>query len=73
MSQESFMKKHKQFSEKHNTILKKMGDNRVFRLQFQSDGPIIEDGCDNWYGYMLDKKSCIELSDMFKDLADFCK
>lgn len=58
--------------EKHINLLEKLSvDSRVLIVGKRDDnGFFISECCDGWHSHKLTKDECIELSEMFKELAD---
>ena len=56
---------------KHKELLKELVGNRIFWV-YHAGGPKfrIEECCDNYYSFTLTKKQCLELSEMFKEIAE---
>ena len=56
---------------KHKELLKELVDNRIFWV-YHADGYgfLIEECCDNYFSYELTKEQCLELSEMFKEIAE---
>lgn len=56
---------------KHKELLKELVDNGIFYV-YHVGGPrfIIEECCDNYFSFELTKEQCLELSEMFKEIAE---
>ena len=56
---------------KHKELLKELVDNRIFWV-YHADGYgfLIEECCDNYFRCELTKEQCLELSEMFKEIAE---
>ena len=61
--------------EKHINLLKRLSvDSRVLIVGKNDDnGFFIGECCDGWYSHKLTKDECIELSELFRELADETK
>lgn len=57
---------------KHRDIISKMEKERVFSIQrYQHNGRYnISEACDNWFNIDLSKEDCLQLAELFKDLAE---
>ena len=56
---------------KHEKLLKRLSDNKVMMVCHDDEsGYYIEECCDEWYCYDLTKEECLELSALFKEIAD---
>lgn len=59
---------------KHKKILECLLNERVFSIEFFEDGNIcIFEGCDGYFHHELSKEECMELSNIFKELAEEIK
>lgn len=57
--------------EKHKAILDNLTEERVVKVDTDSNGNIVlREMCDEWFAYVLTKTDCKELSEMFAELAD---
>lgn len=64
--------KHK-IIQRHKELLQKLSDDRVVGV-LCTDGEIsLIECCDVWFSHSLTKEECIELSELFKELAEECK
>lgn len=56
---------------KHKELLKELVDNRIFWV-YHAGRPRfrIEECCDNYFSFELTKEQCLELSEMFKEIAE---
>lgn len=55
---------------KHLELLRTfMGDGVMCVFHSESDGFWMEECCDNYYCHTLTKEECLELSEMFKEIA----
>lgn len=59
----------------HKKLLKILSDDRVMCIGYEEDGSgyYIMECCDEWYYHNLAKEECIELSEMFKEIAENIK
>lgn len=56
--------------QKHKNLLKTLSDDRVMCVEHRIHGNFyIEESCDEWYYHDLTKEECLELSEMFKEIA----
>ena len=56
---------------KHKELLKELVDNRIFWVyHVDGCGFLIEECCDNYFRCELTKEQCLELSEMFKEIAE---
>lgn len=59
---------------KHRNLLEAISDDRVMMIcHDDNEGYYIEECCDEWYYHNLTKEECIELSEMFKEIAENIK
>lgn len=58
---------------KHKDLLKEFVDNRIFCIYYSDRHKEfrMEECCDNYFSCELTKEQCLELSEMFKDMADY--
>lgn len=60
--------------EKHIELLQELNDDRVMCICYQENKEgkefYIEEQCDEWFHHTLTKEECIELSELFKEIAD---
>jgi hypothetical protein len=68
-----FVTKHP-ILQKHFDLLQQLNDDRVMCVCYQENKEgkefYIEEQCDGWFKHTLTKKECIELSELFKEIAD---
>lgn len=59
----------------HKKLLKTLSDDRVMCVGYEESGNgyYIMECCDEWYDHRLTKEECLELSEMFKEIADDIK
>ncbi|MDO4471356.1 MAG: hypothetical protein Q4C84_16100 [Bacillota bacterium] len=58
---------------KHEKLLEKIEEDRVFSI-FQRDGVFyIAEECDMCFSHGLTKAECLELSELFKEIAEECE
>lgn len=57
----------------HISILNKIGNSRVFDIEYDNEGFYIEEGCDFFFRMRLTSKDCFDLSEMFKDVGQYIK
>lgn len=57
---------------KHIDLLKKLSvDSRVLIVGKSNDnGFFVSECCDGWYSHKLTKDECVELSELFRELAE---
>ena len=56
---------------KHFDLIKKLAYDRTFGVFYdEEDGFWIEECCDNYFNHTLTKEECVELSEMFKEIAE---
>ena len=60
---------------KHRELLQEFVNDRIFCLYYseENDEFFIEECCDDWFDKTLNKKQCLELSEMFRDIASYIK
>lgn len=58
---------------KHEKLLEKLEDERVFSIECSNGEFYILEQCDEYFSYSLTKEECIELSELFRELAEECK
>ena len=56
---------------KDNNTLKHLLEERVLQIHSSENGIFLTEGCDSYFGVKLNKKLCNDISDTFKNLADF--
>ena len=55
----------------HRDLLRRLSDDRVMCIGYEQDGNFyIQECCDEWYYHDLTKEECIELSELFKEIAE---
>lgn len=56
---------------KHRNLLETLSDDRVMIVcHDDNEGYYIEECCDEWFCHTLTKEECIELSELFKEIAE---
>lgn len=56
---------------RHIELINTLSNDRVFCiLHTNEDGFFIEECCDNYYSHILTREECVELSNMFKEIAE---
>lgn len=56
--------------QKHKNLLKILSDDRAMCVGYTEDGSYyILECCDEYYSHDLTKEECIELSELFKEIA----
>lgn len=56
---------------KHEKLLKTLSDDRVVCIGYEQDGTFyIQECCDEWYYHDLTKEECLELSELFREIAE---
>lgn len=56
---------------RHKKILYKIANSGVMALLCNEPNDfLLLECCDGYYGYHLDKEDCLELSEMFREIAD---
>ena len=58
--------------EKHIDLLDRLNYDRVMCVCYQESNKefYIEEQCDEWFSHTLTKDECIELSELFREIAD---
>ena len=57
--------------ENHKGLLKTLSNDRVMCVGYRDDGSYyLLECCDEYFGHNLTKEECIELSELFKEIAD---
>ena len=58
--------------QKHSDLLRKLGyEDRTMCVGYARNGDFyIKECCDEWFSHVLTKEECLELSEMFKEIAD---
>lgn len=57
--------------EKHRDLLQTFSDDRIMCVGYKDNGNFyIIEGCDEWFVHYLTKEECLELSEMFKEIAE---
>lgn len=55
---------------KHENILIKLSNERVMCVEYDESGKFyIVEYCDEWFSHLLTKADCIELAEMFNEIA----
>lgn len=56
---------------KHKDLLRSLSDDRIMCVGHDlTNGFYIEECCDEWFWRVLTKSDCLELSGLFKEIAD---
>lgn len=55
---------------KQSKILRKLYDERVLSITTSRDEILLKEMCDEWFEVCLNKKECLELSELFKNIAN---
>lgn len=56
---------------KYEALLRKLVDDRVMCVGYEQDGSFyLVECCDEYFIHDLTKEECLELSEMFKDIAE---
>lgn len=57
--------------QKHKDLLKTLSDDRVICIGYEHDGTFyIMECCDEYYYHDMTKEECLELSELFKEIAE---
>lgn len=60
--------------QKHIGILERLNDDRIMCVCYEENEKhkefYIEEQCDEYFNHTLTKEECIELSELFKEIAD---
>lgn len=57
--------------EKHRSLLKTISDDKTMMIShYENEGYAITECCDEWYYHELTKEECLELSELFKEIAE---
>ena len=57
--------------QKHRKLLKTLSDDRIMCVGYELNGTFyILECCDEWFSHDLTKEECLELSKMFKEIAE---
>ena len=58
--------------QKHRDLLKMLSDDRIICIGYEEDGSgyYIMECCDEWYYHDLTKKECLEISELFREIAE---
>lgn len=57
--------------QKHRNLLKTLSNDRIMCVGYEPYGKFyIEECCDEYFYHDLTKEECIELSELFKEIAD---
>ena len=59
--------------EKYIKVLEKINSERVFSIQNQNDEFWLVEECDEYFLHELTKQDCLELSELFSEIAKFIK
>ena len=65
----SYLLKHPVL-QNHIDLLSTLIDEKLFTIFHDDGGFYIEECCDNYFHEKLTKERCIELSELFKEIAD---
>lgn len=56
---------------KHRSLLKTFSDDRIMCVgTTDDDGFFMVECCDEWFHHRLTKEECLELSELFKEIAE---
>ena len=56
---------------KHSGLLKRLSDDRIMCVGYEQDGNFyLMECCDEYFYHKLTKEECIELSELFKEVAE---
>lgn len=56
---------------KYSDLLKRLSDDRVMCIGYEQNGNFyIMECCDEWFAHDLTKADCIELSELFREIAE---
>lgn len=56
---------------KHQELLTKIIDDRVFSVGYSKENDFyITEQCDEYFSHVLTKSECMEISELFKEIAD---
>lgn len=56
---------------KYESLLRKLVDDRIMCVGYEQDGSFyLVECCDEYFIHDLTKEECLELSEMFKDIAE---
>lgn len=57
--------------QKHKDLLRVLSNDRTMCVGYEQDGTFyIQECCDDWYYHNLTKEECMELSEMFEEIAE---
>ena len=57
--------------QKHRDLLELLADERIFCVMYdETNHFFLLECCDEYYAYDLNQEDCLELSEMFKELAE---
>lgn len=57
--------------QKHEILLRALSNDRIMCVGYEQDGIFyIQECCDDWYYHNLTKEECMELSEMFREIAE---
>ena len=59
--------------EKYKNLLEKINSERVFSIQNKNDEFWLVEECDEYFFYELTKQDCLELSELFAEIAKLIK
>ena len=59
--------------EKYRTVLEKINSERVFSIQNKNDEFWLVEECDEYFLHELTKQDCLELSELFSEIAKLIK
>lgn len=56
---------------KYTKLLQTLSDDRIMCVNYtQDNGFYLVECCDDWFDHKLTKEECLELSEMFKEIAE---
>lgn len=59
--------------QKYKKLLQRVSDERVFTVTYEGNATFgLMECCDACFGYDLTKEDCLELAELFKELAEAC-
>lgn len=62
---------HNKILEKHIELLRNLSDDRIMCVGYEQDGRFcLMECCDEYFYHDLTKEECLELSKMFKEIAE---
>ena len=59
--------------EKYRTVLEKINSERAFSIQNKNDEFWLVEECDEYFLHELTKQDCLELSELFSEIAKLIK